>query len=153
MTAQRKQWLLLAMILCLILPIGRMLWLNNSVQIPSTVLPISAVVFGAALTYFPPFAGLATMVLAVANNEGSKRIWRVALLPATVLSLVLLAKLVMTLITLSLLWRSVSPWNDSLSMLVLTTMLLIMFIAGGIVLIALMRGFVVLRTTYAQTAI
>jgi hypothetical protein len=157
MTAPQKQWLLLAVMFYLILPIGRMLWLNNSVQIPSTIVPISAVVLGAMLTYFPPFAGLATMVLALANNEGSKRMWRVALLPASVLSLVMLAKLIMTLITLPLIWRSVlyqlSPWNDSLSVFILTTMLLVMFIAGGIALIALMRGFVALKTTepHAQT--
>ena len=155
MTAQRKQWLLLMAMFYLILPIGRMLWLNNSVQIPSTILPISAEVLGTALTYFPPFAGLATMVLAVANNEGNKRMWRVALLPATALALVMLAKLIMTLITLSLLWRLASPWNDSLSVLTLTTMLFVMFIAAAIALIALMRGLVVLKAAepYTQTDI
>jgi hypothetical protein len=140
----------------LILPIGRMLLLNSSVQIPSTISPISTIILGTALTYFPPFAGLATMVLAIASNEGSKRMWRIALLPATVLSLVMLTKLIMTLIMLPLIWQSVllslSPW-DSLSVFTLTTMLLVMFIAGGIMLIALMRGFVALKTTepYTQT--
>jgi hypothetical protein len=157
MTASRKHWLLLMVMFYLILPIGRMLWLNNSVQIPSTIVPISAVVLGAALTYFPPFAGLATMALAVANNEGNKRMWRVALLPACVLSIVMLAKLIVILMTLPLIWRSalyqLSPWDDSLSMFILTTMLTVMFVAGGIALIALMRGFVTLKTTepYAQT--
>jgi hypothetical protein len=155
-TAPRKQWLLLATMFYLILPIGRMLLLNSSVQIPSTISPISTIILGTALTYFPPFAGLATMVLAIASNEGSKRMWRIALLPATVLSLVMLTKLIMTLIMLPLIWQSVllslSPW-DSLSVFTLTTMLLVMFIAGGIMLIALMRGFVALKTTepYTQT--
>lgn len=155
MTTQRKQWLILTAMFYLVLPIGRMLWLNNSVQIPSTILPISAVVLGTALTYFPPFAGLATMVLAVANNEGNRRMWRVALLPATVLSLVMLAKLTMTLVTLSLIWRLASPWNDSLSVLTLITMSLVMFTAAAIALIALMRGFVVSKAAepYAQTDI
>jgi hypothetical protein len=157
MTAPRKQWLLLAAMFYLLLPIGRMLWLNSSVQIPSSILPSSAVVLGAALTYFPPFTGLAAMVLAIANSAGSKRVWRVAFFPATVLSLAMLAKLIMTTITLPLIWRSMllSPWNDSLSALILTTMLFVMFIAGGTALIALMRGFVALKTAepYAQTNI
>ena len=68
MEAPRKHWLFLATLFYLILPIGRMLWLNNSVEIPSTILPLSSVVLGATLTYFPPFAGLATMVLALADT-------------------------------------------------------------------------------------
>ena len=157
MTAPRKHWLLIVVMFYLILPIGRMLWLNNSVQIPSTIVPISAVVLGTMLTYFPPFAGLATMVLAVAGNEGTKRMWRIALLPATALSLVVLAKLTMTFITLPLILHSIlytlSPWNDSLSVFTFTAMLLVMFIAGGIALIALMRGFVALKTAepYVQS--
>ncbi len=157
MTASRKHWLLIVVAFYLILPIGRMLWLNNSVEIPSTILPISAVVLGTTLTYFPPFAGLATMILAIASNEGNKRIWRVALLPATALSLVLLAKLTLTFITLPLILHSIlrplSPWNDSFSVFTFTTMLLVMFLSGGIALIALMRGFVASKTTepYVQS--
>ncbi|MBV9229772.1 MAG: hypothetical protein JOZ18_10700 [Chloroflexi bacterium] len=157
MAASRKHWLLLAFMFYLILPVGRMLWLNNSVQIPSNIVPMSAVVLGTMLTYFPPFAGLATMILAIANNEGSKRMWRVALLPASILSLVMLAKLIMTLSILPLILRSVldplSSWNDSLVVFTLTPMLLVMFAAGGIVLVALMRGFVAVKTTepYTQT--
>jgi hypothetical protein len=128
-----------------------MLWLNNSVQIPSTIVPTSAIVLGAMLTYFPPFAGLTTMVLAVASSEGKNRMWRVALLPATLLSLVMLAKLILTFITLPFIvhsmLRTLSPWNENISVFILTTMLLVMFIAGGIALIALMRGFVALRMT------
>jgi hypothetical protein len=143
MSATRKHWLLL---FYLALPIGRMLWLNNSVQIPSTALPISSVVLGTILTYFPPFAGLATMVLAVANDDGNKRFWRIALLPATVLSLVMLAKILITLTMLPLIWRSMSyslsSWDASLSMVTLSTMLFIMFASGCLVLIALVRGFV-----------
>ena len=157
MPASRKHWLFIVAMFYLILPIGRMLWLNNSVQIPSTIVPVSAVVLGTMLTYFPPFAGLATMVLAVASNEGNKRMWRTALLPATALSLVMLTKLIITLVTLPLLLHSIlhtlSPWNDSLSIFTFTTMLLVMFVAGGIVLIALLRGFVATKTTelYAQS--
>jgi hypothetical protein len=156
MTAQRKQWPLLTVMFYLILPIGRMLWLNNSVQIPSTIMPISSVVFGATLTYFPPFAGLATMLLAIANTEESKRVERVLLLPASILSLVMLAKLTMTLSALPLIWRSalhsLLPWSDSFSVLTLVIMLLVMFIAGGIALTALMHGFVTMKTAvpYAQ---
>src|SRR6266705_1742444 len=95
------------------------------------------------------------MILAVSNNEGSKRMWRVALVPATILSLVMLVKLIMTLVTLSLVWstmqRLILPWNAGLSMLALTTMLPVMFIAGGITLITLMRGFIALKTTAPYT--
>ena len=69
----------------------------------------------------------------------------------------MLAKLIMTIVTLSLIWSSmqrlISPWNASLSILTLTTMLPVMFIAGGITLITLMRGFIALKTSepYAQT--
>src|SRR6185437_3696227 len=116
-----------------------------------------AVILGPTLTYFPPFAGLATMVLALATNEGNKRIWRIALFPATVLSLVMLAKLMITLAMLPLIWqaalRSFLFWNDNLSILILTTTLLTMFVSAGLVLIALMRGLVVLKTIepYVQT--
>ncbi len=153
-TASRKHWLLIVVLFCLILPLGRMLWLNNSVQIPSTIVPISAIVLGTMLTYFPPFAGLTTMVLAVATSEGSKRIWRVALLPATLLSMVMLAKIILTFITLPLILhsmlRTLSPY-ESLSVFIFTMMLLVMFVAGGIALLALMRGFVALRTTEPYT--
>ena len=76
---------------------------------------------------------------------------RVALLPASVLSLVLLAKLSVTFMSLPWICRS-SPylfsfWNDGLSEFTLFTMLLVMFLAGGIALIALMRGFVILKAT------
>jgi hypothetical protein len=149
-TTSRKQWLLLAMIFYLVLPIGRMLWLSDSVQIPSTILPLSSLVLGAVLTYFPPFAGLATMVLALASSEGSKSMWRVAFLPALALSLVMLARIIMTVLTLPLILRPslhpFSPWNDGLSVLTLTTMLLVMFVAGGMALLALIRGFVALKT-------
>lgn len=155
MTAPRKHWLLIVVICYLILPLGRMLWLNNSVQIPSTIVPMSAIVLGTALTYFPPFAGLATMVLVVASNEGSKRMWRVALLPAIALSLVMLAKLILTLIMLPLILHSVlrplSPWSDSFSGFTSVTMLFVMFVAGGIALIALMRGFVISKMTESYT--
>ena len=134
----------------LILPIGRMLWLSDSVQIPSTILPFSALVLGAGLTYFPPFAGLATMVLALGSSAGSRSMWRVALVPAIALSLVMFTRIAMTVVTLPLILRSAlhpfSPWNGGLSVLLLTTMLLVMFIAGGIALLALMRGFVALKT-------
>jgi hypothetical protein len=153
-TASRKHWLLIVVLFCLILPVGRMLWLNNSVQIPSTIVPISAIVLGTMLTYFPPFAGLTTMILAVATSEGSKRVWRVALLPATLLSLVMLAKIILTFITLPLILhsmlRTLSPY-ESLSVFIFTMMLLVMFVAGGIALLALMRGFVALRTTESYT--
>jgi hypothetical protein len=156
MTVTRKQWLFLAAMFYLVLPVSRMLWLYDSVQIPSSILPTSSLVLGTMLTYFPSFAALGAMILAVANNEGSKRMWRVALIPATILSLVMLIKLVMTTITLSLVWSSMQrlilPWNAGLSMLTLTTMIPVMFIAGGITLITLMRGFIALKTTepYAQ---
>lgn len=151
MTASRKQWLLLVAMFYLVLPVSRMLWLYDSVQIPSSILPVSSIVLGAVLTYFPPFAALGAMMLAVAGNEGSsKRMWRMALLPATALSLVMLAKLVMTIITLSLLWSSmqrlVSPSDVSLSTFTLTATLPVMFVAGGITLITLMRGFIALTT-------
>ncbi len=150
LASSRKQWFLLAMMFYLILPIGRMLWLSESVQIPSTILPLSSLVLGAVLTYFPPFAGLATLILALASNEGSKSMWRVALFPAIALSLVMFARIFMTVVTLPLILRSAlhpfSPWNGGLSVLPLTTMLLVMFVAGGMALLALMRGFVALKT-------
>ena len=83
--------------------------------------------------------------------------WRVALIPATVLSLVMLVKLIMTVVTLSLIWSStlhlISPWNDGLSVLTFTTTLPVMFIAGAITLVTLMRGFIAVKTDepYAQT--
>jgi hypothetical protein len=141
----------------LILPTGRMLLLNSSVQIPFTISPISAVILGPALTYFPPFAGLATMVLALATNEGNRRMWRIALFPASVLSLVMLAKLMITFAMLPLIWQSALRlflvWNDNLSIIILTTTLLTMFVSAVIALVALMRGFVALKTTepYIQT--
>jgi hypothetical protein len=96
------------------------------------------------------------MVLAVANDEGSKRFWRIALLPATVLSLAMLAKILITLTMLPLIWRSMSyslsPWSDSLSVVTLTTMLLIMFIAGALVLIALIQGFAVSKMPEPYTS-
>jgi hypothetical protein len=150
-TSSGKPWIVLAVLFYLVLPLGRMLWLSTSVQIPSTIVPPSSLALGAVLTYFPPFAGLATMVLVLASTKGSKSMSRVALLPASTLSLVMLAKLIMTLMILPWLWHSglylFSFWNDSLSEFTLFTMLLVMFIAGGTVLIALMRGFVILRTT------
>ena len=77
--------------------------------------------------------------------------WRVALLPATILSLVMLTKLCIIFITLPMMSRSVlyplSPWNDNLSIVILTMMLLVMFMAGGTALISLMRGFVTLKMT------
>jgi hypothetical protein len=150
MTSSRKTWLLLAMLFYLILPVGRMLWLSKSVQIPSTVVPALSLVLGAALTYFPPFAGLATMVLVLASIEERKGLPRFVLFPASALSLVMLAKLVVTLIILPFIYRSFlysfSSWNDGLSKLILVAMLLVMFLAGGVVLFALIRGFVVSKT-------
>jgi len=147
----RKSWLLLAVMFYLILPTGRMLLLNSSVQIPFTISPISAVILGTTLTYFPPFAGLATMALALAANEGNRRMWRIALFPATVLSLVMLTKLMITFAMLPLIWqsalRSFLFWNDNLSILILTTTLLTMFVSAVIALVALMRGFIALKTT------
>jgi hypothetical protein len=157
MVAPRKQWLVLAVMLYLVLPLSRLLWLYDSVQIPSSILPISSVVLGAVLTYFPPFAALGALLLVLADHEGSRRMWRVALIPATVLSLVMLVKLIMTVITLSLLWSSmlrlISPWDNSLAIFTFTATIPVMFIAGAITLITLMRGFVVLKTAepYAQT--
>lgn len=155
-SVSRKQWLFLVMAFYLILPVSRMLWLSSSVQIPSNILPVSSVALGTVLTYFPPFAALGTMLLAVASTERSKRMWRIALIPATMLSLVMLVKLTMTVITLSLVWSSmvrlISPWNDGFSMLAVTSMVPVMFIAGGIALITLMRGFIAVKTDepYAQ---
>jgi hypothetical protein len=141
------------MLLYLILPLGRMLWLSTSVQIPSPIVPLSSFALGAILTYFPPFAGLATMVIVLASTGENKNMLRVALFPASVLSLVMLTKLIMTLIILPLIYRSaVSPislWNDSFSTFTLFAMLLIMFLSGGMVLLALLRGFVILKTTDA----
>jgi hypothetical protein len=157
MAAPRKQWLVLAVMFYLILPLSRLLWLYESVQIPSSILPISSVVLGAVLTYFPPFAALGALLVVLANHEGSRRMWRVALVPATVLSLVMLVKLIMTVVTLSLIWSSmlrlISPWNNSLAVFTFTATLPVMFIAGAITLITLMRGFIALKTDepYAQT--
>ncbi len=157
MAAPRKQWLFLAAMFYLVLPLSRLLWLYDSVQIPSSILPTSSVVLGAMLTYFPPFAALGALLLVFADHEGSRRMWRVALIPATVLSLVMIVKLIMTVVTLSLVWSStlhlISPWNDGLSVLTFTTTLPVMFIAGAITLITLMRGFIALKTDepYAQT--
>jgi hypothetical protein len=159
MASSRKQWLLLALMVYLILPIGRMLWLSESVQIPSTILPPSSLVLGALLTYFPPFAGLATLVLILASNEGRKSMWRVALFPAIALSLVMFARILLTVVTLPLILRSTLhsfvPWNDGFSIFTLSFMLFVMFLAGGIVLLALLRGFVALKASesYAQSAI
>jgi hypothetical protein len=62
----------------------------------------------------------------------------------------MLARIIMTVLTLPLILRPslhpFSPWSDGLSVLTLTTMLLVMFIAGGIALLALIRGFVALKT-------
>ncbi len=150
-TSSGKHWIVLVALFYLGLPLGRMLWLSTSVQIPSTIVPPSSLALGAVLTYFPPFAGLATMVLVLASAKGSTSMLRVALLPASMLSLVMLAKLSMTFMILPWLWHSglylFSFWNDSLSEFTFFTMLLIMFISGGTALIALMRGFVILRTT------
>ncbi len=150
-SASGKMWILIALLLYLILPVGRMLWLSESVQIPSTIVPLSSLALGTALTYFPPFAGLATLVLVLASTKGNGSVLRIALVPATALSLVILVKLVVTFVSFSWLWRSglylFSFWNDSLSELTFFTMLLVMFISGGTALIAFMRGFIILKTT------
>jgi hypothetical protein len=153
MSANRRHWLLLILTFSLLLPIGRMLWLSNSVEIPSTVVPISSVVLGDLFTYFPPFVGLATLLLALANHHGTTRMWKIALVPATLLSIVMLTKVFIILTMLPLLVRSMthpfSPWADSFSAFTLISMLLILFLSGGLTLIALLRGFVALKTVEA----
>jgi hypothetical protein len=150
MKANRRHWLLLALMFYLILPLGRMLWLNSSVEIPSTLVPISSIVLGDLLTYFPPFVGLATLLLALANHNGSARMWKIAIVPATFLSIVMLTKLFIILTMLPLLSRSLihpfSPWLDNFSAFTLTSMLLMMFLSAGIAFIALLRGVVALKT-------
>ena len=136
-----KLWLLLATFFYLILPISQMLWFNNELW---TVAIVAGIV-GSLLAYFPVFSALGAIVLALGNDEWNRRMWCVALIPATLLSLVMLLKLTTTMLMGLPVFSLIAAGNMFSAGLTSITTLFVMVMAAGIALLALMRGFIVLK--------
>jgi len=131
-----KLWPLLAAFFYLILPISQMLLFNNGLW----AIAIVSGIVGSLLAYFPVFSGLGAIMLALASNQKGRRMWRVALISAILLTLVMLIKIAMILPTITMIARDLHVVD-----LTSITALLVMTITAGIALIALMRGFIVLK--------
>jgi DNA-binding PadR family transcriptional regulator len=136
-----KLWPLLAVFFYLILPISQMLWFNNGLW--AVAIASGSVV--SLLAYFPVFSGLGAIVLVFSNSIWNQRMWRIALIPATLLALTMLIKLA----TIMSLGSSGIPVYSARNILfpdfTAITMLFVMIATTGITLIALMRGFIALK--------
>lgn len=152
--ARQKGLLLLTLCISLLMPLSNFLFLTYILGWPLT---LATFAYPEMLGYLIPFASLGTLLLTIANGEMSKKTFSRALVPATILTLIMAMNLVASIVwdlahgILENLWAfdptPIIPfgvhWKYNAPLVVNA---IVMAVAVGIALFALLRGFGMLAT-------